>query len=191
MAVRSRAPRSASAALACLLLVTACVATSNEAPSSTSAGPTLAPRATQAPSIADVCGLADAFCINTAHLERGSVVKIVDGDTLDVTIDGRPERVRIFGIDTAERGDRCFAEASDRLRALAADDVRLAPDARDRDRSGRLLRYVYTREGTSIDAIMVAEGLARAWTRDGALRDPLVSLEALARAERRGCLWGG
>jgi endonuclease YncB( thermonuclease family) len=140
---------------------------------------------------AGVCALAQDFCTDTAGMERGLVVKIIDGDTLDVTIGGRPERVRIFGIDTAERGEMCFAEASDRLRSLAGAEVRLLPDARERDRNGRLLRYVYTPAGTSVDAVMIAEGLAHAWTRDGALRDPLVALEASANVDGRGCLWGG
>ena len=122
-------------------------------------------------------------------MERALVLDIIDGDTLDVEIDGHEERVRIFGIDTAERGERCFAEASSRLADLAADEIRLAADARERDSYGRLLRYVYTPAGLSIDATLIAEGLAYAWTRDGALRDPLVALEATARIERRGCLW--
>ncbi len=122
-------------------------------------------------------------------MERARVLDIIDGDTLDVEIDGREERVRIFGIDTAERGERCYAEASSRLQALAGDEIRLTADARNRDRNDRLLRYVYTPMGLSIDAILIAEGLAYAWTRDGALRDGLVALESTAHAEGRGCLW--
>ena len=122
-------------------------------------------------------------------MERATVLDIVDGDTLDVLLGGVEERVRIFGIDTAERGEPCFREAGDRLTALAGDEVALLPDVRNRDRSGRLLRYVYTPAGLSIDALLIAEGLALAWTQDGALRDPLVALEAQARNERAGCLW--
>ena len=111
------------------------------------------------------------------------MLDIIDGDTLDVEVDGHEERVRIFGIDTAERGDLCFAEASARLSDLAAAEIRLVPDSRNRDRNGRLLRYVYTPTGRSIDAALIAEGLARAWTRDGALRDELVALEVNAAAK--------
>jgi micrococcal nuclease len=138
-----------------------------------------------------ICELDAAFCASTGALQRAAVVEIIDGDTLDITIDGREERVRVFGIDTAERGEACFAAASLRLSELAGEEVRLLPDARDRDRSGRLLRYVYSADGVSLDALMVHEGFAHAWTRDGALRDPLVALEAQARDARRGCLWGG
>jgi micrococcal nuclease len=124
-------------------------------------------------------------------MEAATVVKIIDGDTLDVTLAGRTERVRIFGIDTPERGDRCFREATALLASLAGQEVRMLPDIRKVDRNGRLLRYVYQRGGLSIDAEMVAAGAAHAWTRDGALRDPLVALEAAARDSRIGCLWSG
>jgi micrococcal nuclease len=119
------------------------------------------------------------------------VIDIIDGDTLDVTVDGREERVRVFGIDTPERGEPCFRESSRRLGELAGSEIRLLADVRQRDSSGRLLRYVYTVDGVSIDALMVRDGMAHAWTRDGALRDALVALEAESRDAGRGCLWGG
>jgi micrococcal nuclease len=97
--------------------------------------------------------------------------------------------VRLFGVDTAERGEPCFGDAKVRVEQLAGTDVRLRPDARERDRYGRLLRYVYTPEGASIDATLVAEGLGEAWRADGALRDAIVGLEERARAGRAGCLW--
>ncbi len=129
------------------------------------------------------------FCADTGGMERATVVDIIDGDTLDVIVDGREERVRIFGIDTPERGDRCFSEASDLLESLAGNEIRMQTDVRTVDRNGRLLRYVYQPGGTSIDAVMVAAGAAHAWTRDGALRDDLVALETETRARRVGCLW--
>jgi endonuclease YncB( thermonuclease family) len=122
-------------------------------------------------------------------MERAEVTHIVDGDTLDVLLNGTEERVRIFGVDTPERGERCFREASDRLSELADDTVLLVPDARNRDPSGRLLRYLYTPAGLSIDAMLIADGFAHAWTRDGALREPLMALEEHAMSAGAGCLW--
>lgn len=135
------------------------------------------------------CDTRPVFCADPSRMETVRVLDIIDGDTLDVEIDGREERVRVFGIDTAERGQRCYAEASSRLKDLAGDELRLVDDVRDRDRNGRLLRYIYTPAGLSIDAVLISEGLANAWTRDGALRDALVELEAEARTRGRGCLW--
>jgi endonuclease YncB( thermonuclease family) len=95
----------------------------------------------------------------------------------------------VYGIDTAERGEDCFREASDRLGELAGAEVRLAPGDRNRDRNGRFLRYVYTPDGASLDALLVTEGLARAWRDDGALRFALIELESRAINEAAGCLW--
>lgn len=129
------------------------------------------------------------FCADPSALERATTVKIIDGDTLDVIVDGTEERVRLFGVDTPERGDECFREATDRLRTLAGDVVLLRRDARNRDSNRRLLRYVFAPGGVSIDALLVAEGLAVAWTRDGIARDALVALEERARNDGVGCLW--
>jgi micrococcal nuclease len=131
----------------------------------------------------------NVFCRDPAPLTEARVADVIDGDTLDVEIGGVRERVRLYGIDAPERGDRCFDEATARATALFSAEVRLMPGARDRDRYGRLLRYVYSPEGRSIDAQLIAEGLATAWTRDGELRFALIELEERARASDAGCLW--
>jgi micrococcal nuclease len=124
-------------------------------------------------------------------LELAAVERVIDGDTLDVRIAGETRRVRLFGIDTPERGERCEGEATDRLRELAGESVRLRRDTRLQDPNGRDLRYLYTESGRSIDATMLAEGLAEPWTADGALRDDLILIAASARQDEIGCLWSG
>jgi len=114
------------------------------------------------------------------------VTGIVDGDTIDTSIG----RVRFFGIDTPERGDVCFAEATDFTRLLVGRQVRLEDGPRLEDSFGRRLAYVYDPFGNSIDVQLVARGFATAWTRDGQHRDVLVELEANARSNGAGCLWG-
>ena len=130
-------------------------------------------------------------------LQRAEVVQVVDGDTIEVRIDGRVEHVRYFGVDTPERGQRCFDEASERNEALVGNAVLLLSDARQRpdgrpsgrDRFDRLLRYVFDEDGSSIEARLIAEGLGVAWREDGAYRDELVTLEDEVRAADVGCLW--
>jgi micrococcal nuclease len=124
-----------------------------------------------------------------ALLDRAQVVEIIDGDTIDVELDGETERVRYYGSDTPERGEPCFGEATARNESLAGETVLLLPDARERDPFGRLLRYVFAEDGSSIDARMIAEGYAHAWTEDGAYREQLIALEAQAEASGVGCLW--
>ena len=101
------------------------------------------------------------------------VLRVIDGDTFTTTGD---QSVRLFGVDTPERGDQCYREATARLRELAGDEVRVELGPRSKDRYGRLLYYGFTEAGDSIDEILVSEGLAEAWTRDGQHRDLLVGL---------------
>lgn len=131
-----------------------------------------------------VSGVLDTEARNTAE-----VVRVIDGDTLDVLISNITHRVRLFGVDTPERGEPCYHEATERLRQLAGDVVRVEAGPRGEDSYGRLLFYLYTPNGESIDAMLISEGLATAWTRDGQYRDPLVNLEREARMQGIGCLW--
>ena len=149
---------------------------------------TITPIATLSP--APTPGVAPpAIHPDRSRLEQAEVVKVVDGDTIDVRIGGQQERVRYYGIDTPERGDPCFSEATDRNKQLVAQNVLLLPDARERDRYGRLLRYVFDASGASIDAELIAEGLAHAWRADGAYKGQMISLEAQAQSAGVGCLW--
>lgn len=118
-------------------------------------------------------------------------LRVIDGDTFEALAGGTTLVVRIFGVDTRERGERCADEATARLDALVEDRVLLMADERLEDPGGRQLRYVFTPDGRSIDAALIAEGLAEAWRSDGALRDQLVSIEKTARSKSIGCLWTG
>ena len=113
------------------------------------------------------------------------ITRIIDGDTF-VSDRGR---VRLYGMDTPELGQRCAHEATERMRELASGAVRIEEGPRTRDRYGRLLYYAYTQSDDSIDGLLVREGLARAWTDDGQHRDYLMSVEADARQAGTGCLW--
>ena len=124
-----------------------------------------------------------------ASLQEVEVEEVIDGDTIDVRIDGIKTRIRYFGVDTPERGRACYREAIDRNETLLGDTVLLLPDARTEDDFGRLLRYVFLPDGTSVDATLVAEGFGVAWTRDGRYRDEIVALQEDAEAAGRGCLW--
>ncbi len=126
---------------------------------------------------------------DTEMLQPAEVARVIDGDTIEVRIDGRTETVRYYGIDTPERGDDCYDEATERNESLVAEAVLLMPDARERDRYERLLRYVFDEDGQSVEARLIAEGLGVAWQEDGAYRDELVALEEETRTAGVGCLW--
>jgi endonuclease YncB( thermonuclease family) len=127
--------------------------------------------------------------ITLQELQSADVEEVIDGDTIDVLINGIKNRVRYFGVDTPERGQICFREATDRNSMLLGDTVLLLPAVRTEDEFGRLLRYVFLPDGTSVDATLVAEGFGHAWNRDGQYRDQIIGLENEAQGAGRGCLW--
>ncbi len=99
----------------------------------------------------------------------GVVEAVVDGDTVDVSIGGRRERVRLIGIDTPEpvggrREAECYGtEASRRTAELlpVGTQVRLERDAEPRDRYDRLLAYVHRVDGELfVNLDLVADGFA-------------------------------
>ena len=126
---------------------------------------------------------------NPQSLEQATVENVIDGDTIDVLIGGERQRVRYYGIDAPEEGDNCYEEATERNRELLGTTVRLEADARNEDKYGRLLRYVFTNDGTSVDAALVSEGLAKAWREDGRYLARLTTLEIYAHEHGIGCLW--
>ena len=70
------------------------------------------------------------------------------------------------------------------------DSVRVVFGPRQGDRYGRILYYVYTMDGESIDEMLAREGLALAWLEDGQHRNVLLAVEGRANEDGRGCLGG-
>ncbi len=129
-------------------------------------------------------------------LEEAPVTNVVDGDTIDVLINGQELRVRYIGIDTPETVDprrpvECFGrEASDRNRQLVEGrSVGLERDVSETDQYGRLLRYVWV-GGEMVNAVLVEEGYATAtaFPPDVKYADLFASLQGQAREAGRG-LW--
>ncbi|MBP9864543.1 thermonuclease family protein [Patescibacteria group bacterium] len=105
---------------------------------------------------------------------NAQIVRVVDGDTLDVRIDGQTtdQKIRLLGINTPEVVDprkpvECFGkEASAYMHKLVdGKRVRLEgdPQADERDKYQRLLRNVFLADGTDVNALMVKEGHAYAY----------------------------
>jgi micrococcal nuclease len=104
---------------------------------------------------------------------RATVTSVVDGDTIDVEIGGRPERVRLIGIDTPETKKpnspvECFGpEASAFTASLlpTGTEVLIERDIVGRDDYGRLLGYVHLvgddgRATTFVNLEIVERGFA-------------------------------
>jgi len=120
---------------------------------------------------------------------QATVTRIIDGDTIDVQIDGRKERVRYIGVNTPERDESCYQEASDANSLLVKGKiVSLVSDAEDTDQYGRLLRYVYVGD-LFVNKVLVEQGYAEAvsYPPNTAHYDEFVRLEQDATAAGRGC----
>jgi len=118
----------------------------------------------------------------------GSLVRAIDGDSMDVLIDGTVREVRLIGINAPE-SDECFgAESRDTLIAtIRGRDMILTPGPDDADRYGRLLRYA-TVEGDGVNERMLATGSAITLQTNHPLADEYVDLGAAASKKRLG-LW--
>lgn len=100
------------------------------------------------------------------------VVKIEDGDTVTVDMNGSQERVRFIGVDTPETQDprkpiQCFGHAATNFTRdlIGNNDVRLEADplSANRDRYNRLLRYVYLPDGRLVQAEIIKQGYGFAY----------------------------
>ena len=140
--------------------------------------------------------------------QQARVVRVVDGDTLVLQVDGAQERVRLIGINCPEsvapeeeRNSEEGREASRYTKQLVSegDTVWLESDVNDRDQYDRLLRYVWLEKPADpndvdeirqkmLNGILVADGYAEArrYSEDTAHADALEQLGREAAEEGRG-----
>lgn len=128
-----------------------------------------------------------------------AVLKVVDGDTIQVDIDGENQVIRLIGVDTPESVDprkpvQCFAnEASKKAKEILLDKkVFLESDSSqdDKDKYGRLLRYVFLEDGTNFNKMMISLGFAHEYTYKVPYKymDEFKESEKTARESKQG-LW--
>lgn len=157
--------------------------------------------ATSAVSVALIClnawlGVSARPAVAQNEKQTAQVLSVVDGDVIDVLVEGIRERVRYIGVDAPEtkhpsRPVQCFGpEAAAKNAELLSDGlVELEKDTTDRDRYGRLLRYVWIGE-SMVNAALVADGYAQVANYEPDLKYSvqLLELQAAARQAGRG-LW--
>ena len=128
-----------------------------------------------------------------AQSVTGTIVRVVDGDTVDVRVDGKVERIRIIGLDTPETVDprkavQCFGrEASAHGKELLpiGTPVTLEADPTQdaRDRYGRMLAFIIveTEPGTTIN--YTREMIAGGYGHHYVYRHPSLYADAFALAQ--------
>lgn len=103
------------------------------------------------------------------------VLRVVDGDTIVVEVEGKSESIRMIGVDTPELNDsrtgvQCFAkEAAEKTKALVTGkNIFLEKDGSqgERDKYKRLLGYVFLENGAFVNKALIAGGFAHEYTYD-------------------------
>lgn len=97
-----------------------------------------------------------------------SVVKVSDGDTIEID---NGQTIRLIGINAPDRGEKGFSEATEYLKDLIeGETVQLEYDSYQEDKFGRILAYVFETCRTSVGCkdgkrlvnyVMVKKGLAQ------------------------------
>lgn len=152
--------------------------------------------------MAILSAVALATCGGEASTPSGpfeaKVVRVVDGDTIVVEANGNKERVRYIGVDTPESVKpntpvECYAKVASHLNEelVGGKTVVLTPGSEQRDRYGRLLAYVRTKDGVDVNRELIARGAAKTLeiTPNTQRADEFSVLEAKARNEQAG-MWG-
>jgi endonuclease YncB( thermonuclease family) len=129
------------------------------------------------------------------------VIKVVDGDTIDVLINGQKQTVRLIGINTPETVDprrpvQCFGkEASNETkRLLEGKQVYLTKDVSETDKYNRILRLVYlpleNGQMLFVNDYLVRQGFANnyPYPPDVKYDDQFRQAEKEAREQKKG-LW--
>lgn len=130
------------------------------------------------------------------------VSKVIDGDTIEVLIDGQKRNVRLIGINTPETVDprrpvQCFGkEASNETkRLLEGKQVVLTKDISETDKYDRLLRLVYlpldNNQMLFVNDYLVRQGFANNYTYPPDIKfdAQFRQAEEEAKEAKRG-LWG-
>ncbi|TDQ35234.1 thermonuclease family protein [Aureibacillus halotolerans] len=148
----------------------------------------------QAPSV-DMPSVAEIQ--DDGQVVNATVTRIVDGDTIEISFDGKEESVRLLLVDTPETvhpnepvqlfGPEASAFAKD---VLAGEVVQLEYDGPIKDKYDRLLGYIWI-DGQNYNQMLLEEGLARyAYVYDPPYKyqDDFVAAEEIARDEGIG-IW--
>jgi micrococcal nuclease len=132
-------------------------------------------------------------------IANATVTYVVDGDTVDMIIDGVEERVRLIGIDTPETKKEntpieCFGpEATAFTQSLLPEgtELYLERDVEARDVYGRLLAYAYRVDtGAFVNREIVEQGYAQPLTIPPNVAHTAEIVDAARAAERAGLgLW--
>jgi endonuclease YncB( thermonuclease family) len=117
---------------------------------------------------------------------KGQVIRVLDGDTIEVLHEEKPERIRLYGIDCPEKGQAFGQKAKQATSSLLfGKDVRI--ESHGRDKHGRTLGTVFDGE-LNVNQDLVKEGWCW-WFRKFVPKDRVLQqFEQEAKDAKKG-LW--
>jgi micrococcal nuclease len=148
---------------------------------------------------------------NEVTENTATIVKIIDGDTYKINYNGKTESVRLIGIDTPEsranqKAKRDAKKSGESLKQITAlgkqatqyvksiinpgDEVKIELDVQERDKYGRILGYVYLKNGTLLNEKIIRDGYAQVMTVPPNVKyqEKFLAAQQEARNNNRG-LW--
>jgi len=135
-----------------------------------------------------------------AQSVTGTVTRVVDGDTVDVRVDAKVERIRIIGLDTPETVDprkavQCFgreasAHAKELLPLGTVVTLESDPTQDSRDRYGRMLAFILFETEPGITANFTESMIAGGYGHHYVYRRPSIYADAFAMAQDYAQSWG-
>lgn len=140
--------------------------------------------------------------VRQVEIEKPTLYKVagvIDGDTIVVNMNDKPETIRFIGVDTPEtvhpsKPKECYGEEASKrtLEMLLGKSVYLVPDpqTKNTDQYGRFLRYVFLEDGTFVNAKLVEGGFGFNY-----IYDPFQFMKEFDRLEKQAKsakvgLWG-
>jgi micrococcal nuclease len=148
----------------------------------------------------------------TAHVEQKGtpckVVRVIDGDTFVCALkSGEEIKVRLIGVDTPESRENPKLERDVKKSGLQKEEIirmgkiaaeftkKLLPegeivyleqDVQKTDKYGRVLAYVWLKDGRMLNEVLVREGMAQVYTVPPNVKYQNVFLEAQRKAREEG-----
>ncbi len=136
------------------------------------------------------------------------VVKVIDGDTFTCTLkNGEEVKVRLIGVDTPESRSSRKLERDIQKSGMQREEIlrmgktateftrRLLPngevvyleqDVQKTDKYGRILAYVWLKDGRMLNEVLVREGMAQVYTIPPNVKYQQIFLEAQRQAREEG-----
>ncbi|CSS42551.1 MULTISPECIES: thermonuclease family protein [Enterobacteriaceae] len=129
--------------------------------------------------------LSSSLYANAANIQ-GKVIRVLDGDTIEILQNKTPVRIRLANIDAPEKKQAYGRWSTDQLKSLIAEQsVRVTYS--HNDRYGRIIGRVFTTSGSEANRFMVQSGAAWVYERYN-VDESLPALQREAQEQKRG-LW--